>query len=173
MKKLFTIVLLMLSISAFSQEVRFSTINSAPRSGDFSSYVSKDGTVYRVGDQITIGMPSGNNMFNFIQEGDGFMTALTPLKPNGAGKTFTIKKIYIAGMKSSGLYIMIKTNPETIAPLLIKIENAVAEGEIVTSGMSSDAALAELKRCKDKLDLGLITQDEYDRKKLELSQYIK
>jgi hypothetical protein len=36
-----------------------------------------------------------------------------------------------------------------------------------------EIALAELKKAKDKLDLGLITQEDYDKLKAELSKYIK
>ncbi len=43
----------------------------------------------------------------------------------------------------------------------------------ITTGMTSDEALAELKKTKDKLDLGLITQEEYDKKKAELTPFIK
>jgi hypothetical protein len=39
--------------------------------------------------------------------------------------------------------------------------------------MTSDDALAELKKAKDKLDLGLITQEKYDEIKAELVKYIK
>lgn len=39
--------------------------------------------------------------------------------------------------------------------------------------MTSDEALAELKKTKDKLDLGIITQEQYDTKKSELLKYIK
>jgi predicted Zn-dependent peptidase len=39
--------------------------------------------------------------------------------------------------------------------------------------MTSDEALSELKKCKDKLELGLITQEEFDSKKSELSKSIK
>jgi len=39
--------------------------------------------------------------------------------------------------------------------------------------MSSDEALSELKRAKDKLELGLITQATYDSLKVEYSKYIK
>jgi len=42
-----------------------------------------------------------------------------------------------------------------------------------TGGFSSDEAIAELKRFKEKLDLQLITQDEYDKKKAELMKYIR
>jgi hypothetical protein len=39
--------------------------------------------------------------------------------------------------------------------------------------MTSDEALSELKKAKDKLDLGIITQEEYDLKKAELTPFIK
>jgi len=55
----------------------------------------------------------------------------------------------------------------------IRIENAIAAGEIKSIVMTSDEALSELKKAKDKLDLGLITQAEYDSLKVELSKYIK
>lgn len=39
--------------------------------------------------------------------------------------------------------------------------------------MTSDEALAELKKAKDKLDLGLISQEQYDQIKADLTKYIK
>jgi hypothetical protein len=39
--------------------------------------------------------------------------------------------------------------------------------------MPSNQALQELKKWKDKLDLELITKEEYEAKKTELQQYIK
>lgn len=39
--------------------------------------------------------------------------------------------------------------------------------------MSSDDALKELKKEKDKLDLGLITEEEFNKRKEELIKYIK
>ena len=39
--------------------------------------------------------------------------------------------------------------------------------------MTSDEALSELKKSKDKLDLGLITQEKYDSVKAILIKYIK
>ena len=38
---------------------------------------------------------------------------------------------------------------------------------------TSDEALAELEKAKDKLDLGLITQEKYDKIKAELVPLIK
>jgi hypothetical protein len=45
--------------------------------------------------------------------------------------------------------------------------------KLLDNSMSSDEALQELKKSKDKLDFGIITQLEYDAIKLELIKYIK
>lgn len=39
--------------------------------------------------------------------------------------------------------------------------------------LSSDEALNELKRAKDKLDLGLITQEAFERERARLAPYIE
>ena len=45
--------------------------------------------------------------------------------------------------------------------------------KILDSSMTSDEVLTELKKAKEKLDLELITQEEYDELKTELMKYIK
>jgi hypothetical protein len=55
----------------------------------------------------------------------------------------------------------------------VYLEDAILVGEIKSFGMTSDEALTELKKAKDKLDLGIITQEEYDLKKAELTPFIK
>lgn len=45
--------------------------------------------------------------------------------------------------------------------------------DLEANNMTSDEALTELKRWKDKLDLGLVTKEEFDAKKAELSKFIK
>lgn len=46
-------------------------------------------------------------------------------------------------------------------------------GETDDGSMSRDEALRELRKWKDILELELITQEEYDKKKEELKVYIK
>lgn len=58
---------------------------------------------------------------------------------------------------------------ETYGRLGLKIEQEKLKSEID----ASDTALVKLKEYKEKLDLGLISQEEYDKQKLELSKYIK
>ncbi|MDO9629000.1 MAG: SHOCT domain-containing protein [Acholeplasmataceae bacterium] len=69
--------------------------------------------------------------------------------------------------------VVIRNNPTT------KIEQigeyysfSVVAEEMKSNGKKSDEALAELKKAKDKFDLGLITQSEYESKKEELRKFI-
>lgn len=57
---------------------------------------------------------------------------------------------------------------------LMDYENSALLGEIKSKNapMSSDEALAELKKAKDKLDLELITLEEYNKMKEKLKKFI-
>lgn len=138
----------------------------------FSSYTAKNGEVFKVGDKITIGQPSNGLFFNYIKEGDGVMTPLEKASTRAAGDQVEIKRIMIYGTKGFGFYAYLRTKGGWIG-YGIEIENAITSGELVTSVISSDQALEQLKRAKDKLDLGLITQIEYDSIKVELAKLIK
>ena len=57
--------------------------------------------------------------------------------------------------------------------MITNFDGAVSNGEIKSKIMSSDQAIEELKKWKDKLDLELISEEEYKQKKAELVKYIK
>ena len=106
--------------------------------------------------------------------GDGILTQLEPLPAAQSGSETEIKKIFVAGNKRAGYSVTMRTKGVIgILNYTIQFENALATGEIKGSGMTSDEALSELKKAKDKLDLGIITQEEYDLKKAELTPFIK
>ena len=85
-----------------------------------------------------------------------------------------IKRIIVAGSKRTGYSVTMRTKGFIgISNYTIQFENALTTGEIKGSGMTSDDALAELKKAKDKLDLGLITQEQYDQIKSDLTKFIK
>jgi hypothetical protein len=175
MKQIFSLsVILLLTINAsFSQQIKFSELDSAER-GEFTSYIGSDGAEYKVGDRIKIGVPSSNKTFAFITEGDGFILPITPLLAASSGQETEIKKIWVVGNKRAGYSISIRTKGITgLSNYTIQFENALSTGEIKGKGKTSDEALTELKKAKDKLDLGLITQEEYDKLKAELSKFIK
>ncbi len=142
--------------------------------GNFTEYVSKDGSVYKIGDRLTIGQPSTNKTFAFIQTGDGFISPIENAIANISGNETEIKRIFIVGTDRSGHYVMFRTKGAyAVLNMSINFEQALIAGEIKGFGKTSNEALTELKTCKDKLDLGLITQAEFDAKKTELTKYIK
>ena len=135
------------------------------------SYTAMDGSVWKIGQEITLGNPSGNGVFNYISIGSGVMVPIEQATPGYAGTNGIVKKIVVSGTKRAGRHLWLKT--EGAFAMNIKLEKCIEMGEIETEGYSSDKALEELKKAKDKLDLGLITQEEFDALKAELAKYIK
>jgi len=165
--------LLLITFSANAQTARFDEISSAHKrpKGKFTSYISHNGATYNIGDTIVIGTPSKTNTFAFIQ-GQGLIYAVGEGAPVViSGKRVTIKKFWIAGTKNSGYQVTVKA--KGLTDLIIYFESAIKTGEVESFGLTSDQALAKLKKAKDKLDLEIITQAEYDKIKAELIKYIK
>jgi hypothetical protein len=146
----------MLLNSIHAQEINFKDLATITERGEYTSYVGSDGGVYKIGDRIKIGVPSSNKTFAFIWMGDGILTPLEPLPVAQSGSETEIKKIFVAGNKRSGYSVTMRT--KGVIGLLnytIQFENALATGEIKGSGMTSDEALSELKKAKDKLPVTL------------------
>jgi hypothetical protein len=160
---------------SFAQEVKFVDVqNGTITSGQFESYVAKDSSIYKVGDKIQFGTPSGvNGLFVTVTKAD-VMGTIYRVGAEVINTSAEIKKIRVAGNKRSGYKVSFQTKGMTgIDNYFFFIEDAIQVGEVKSFGMTSDQALAELKKAKDKLELGLITQEEYDKLKAELSKYIK
>jgi hypothetical protein len=177
MKKLKLVILLtilgLFNFNIFAQEIKYNELSST-EPGYYNSYLASDGAIYKIGDKIKIGFPSSNKTFAFIWQGDGILVAATPLAASNSGTETEIKKIFVNGTKRTGYQVWMKT--KGIIGLLnysVQFENALSTGEIKGFGMTSDEALIQLKKAKDKLELGLISQDEYEQQKKELSKYIK
>jgi len=168
----FILVALTATLS-YAQEIKHSDLATAIR-GEYTSYVASDGTVYKIGDVIKIGFPSSNKTFAFITEGDGFLLPITYLNAFASGQETEIKRIFVVGNKRVGYSVSFRTKGITgISNYTIQFENALATNEIKGFGKSSDEALIELKKAKDKLDLGLISQEEFEKLKEELRKFIK
>lgn len=174
-------LMMCLSMTVFGQDtLKYSALQSGvkpkPTTGEFTFYQAKDGSVYKIGDTLTIGVPSSNKTFAFIMQGDGIITPIAPLYASASGDKTIIKRFDVVGSKKAGFYVSVRSKGfygALTGNYSIKFEMAVENGEIKSFGMTSDEALAELKKAKDKLDLGLITQEQYDAKKAELSKFIK
>jgi hypothetical protein len=159
----------------FSQQVEVSDLEAGTiTGGKFDSYLSKDGTIYKVGDFLDVGLPSGTNgRFVLIQQIDIAGNILV-VGSQAINTHCEIKKIRVLGNKRQGYKVQFQTKGRTsIDNYFFNLEDAIVAGEIKSKGMTSDQAMKELKTAKDKLDLGLITQAEYDKVKAELVKYIK
>ena len=165
---------------------------------DITAYVASNGVTYTKGSTITYGYPTNGKYYLYFKDITGsWLGAMSEDNNNNAstsaanrevyervanraGGVATIKKIECRPVdgfnrKTSGCYIYLVLNRGGLA--CTNFEEAIATKEVITkvdpSDMASDAALEELKRWKEKLDLQIITQEEYDAKKAELMKIIK
>jgi hypothetical protein len=170
------ILFMCITTLSFSQDtLKYSDLSNGIKPvGEFTYYLSKDGSVYKVGDKIQFSTPSGiNGKFVSIQKID-IMGNLYIVGVEAVNTSAEIKKIRIGGTKRSGFKASFQTKGFTgIDNYFLSIEDGITLGEVKSLGMTSDEALSKLKKAKDKLDLGLITQEEFDKVKSELSPYIK
>ena len=179
MKKLLLITVIVLtSLISFSQdkkEIKYSELIEGSK-GSYDSYTSKDGLIFNVGDKIKIGKPSNGSYFNYVQDyPNGALNGIAPASASLGGTETKIKKISVFGNKRQGyqVWLSCKGACGLCGDIRIQLENAISNFEIRTNQKTSDEALVELKKAKDKLDLGLITQQKFDSLKMELSKYIK
>jgi hypothetical protein len=99
---------------------------------------------------------------------------ITNLTVASSGQETEIKKIWVVGNKRAGYSVSFRTKGITgLSNYTIQFENALSTGEVKGFGMTSDDALAALKKAKDKLELGIRTQEEYEKIKADLVKYIK
>ena len=165
---------------------------------DITAYVASDGVTYKIGSTITYGYPTNGKYYVYFMDVTG--SWLNALADNGnssaadreasqeraervenrAGGVATIKRIQCVPVDpynkmTCGCKIYLVLNRGGLA--CTNFEEAIATKEVVVKAnpedVASEAALEELKKWKEKLDLQLITQEEYDAKKAELMKYIK
>lgn len=177
MKSLILLFTLLVSAASFSQDtLRYEQLKNAESrpSGKYDAYVSADGRIYTPGDTIDIGQPSGTNgRFVHLQKVDVAGTVYV-VGPEAVNTHVILKSIRVGGTKRSGWKVSFQTKGMTFVDnYFLYIEDAIASGEVDSGVMTSDEALAALKKAKEKLELGLITQEEFDKIKQELAPLIK
>lgn len=175
MKNLFIVLSVFLSLNAFSQDIKYADlIDINVKKNTFkvyNSYLSKDELYFKSGDTIQVGNASSDQSFAYITL-QGSETV--QLKKSESGIKIIIVNFLIVGTKKTGYQTEVVCKTGFFATKYhIILENAIASGEIKTSLITSDEALNKLKKAKEKLDLGIITQEEFDKLKSELKKYIK
>jgi hypothetical protein len=143
----------------------------------YRTYISQNGTTYSIGDKITLGFPTNNGKtFNYAFS-EAIFSGEKQLPATFSNRTYEIRYIYFKNMglgKKSMKTVYFKTkNVGAGDYVIIEIENAVASKEVKSSTFTEEDALAEMKKAKEKLELGLITQKEFDAVKEKMMKYIK
>ena len=166
-KNLIVFVFISLS-SIYAQEIKHSELTSEQR-GNHNSYLASDGEIYKIGDKIKIGLPSSNcnSTFTFITLGG------EQIKSDCTGQEVEISKIWVHGNDHLRYKVRIYTNLGGISSYSFEFEAALKTKEIISFGKTSDEAIIELKKEKEKLDLEIITKEEYEKRKISLMKYIK
>jgi hypothetical protein len=156
-----------------------------------------DGSVLGIGDKMIFGNASGtnqststqtglfsssttrNNTYSYIMVGRmaaAMMSGVVLLPDGWKGRDAEIENIKLYKSKKEGkpsvASIIFQNKGADFTVLDLKF--AMQYGEVINpkAAMTSDQALAELKKAKDKLDLGLISQKDFDSLKTILAPII-
>lgn len=150
---------LMTSIG-YSQRATYEEVKNKEVKGKLDTYISKQGESFSVGDTLTIGKPingqytalSGNNNHaNYIP---GSKTIIT--------KLYAFNRHIFVYSKRGDFKIFEKS-----------LQHVLDNGEIESSIMTREQAIAKLMEAKDLLSIDMMTQEEYDKLKEKLSPIIK
>ena len=163
-------------VSVIAQTATFNDIQQNNR-GQYTEYITPDNASFKVGDTITLGKPAVGKDFSCVGISGLMGQSLVSANIKHSGSKAIIKKIEI----QFGI-LTIKTfkplsNTANFGFNITNVEIAMANGEVKSKvkpiEMSSDEALSKLKTEKEKLDLGVITQEQYEAKKKELMKFIR
>lgn len=174
MKKILLIVTVLCSTLSFAQHVTYEEFQASknPKKVTLDSYEASNGQVFKIGDKITLAQPSmsGDQYLNVVENDLGTLKRINIGKK---GFKAEIKKFRIYGNKRTGFFVIAVTkSPVGLTNLWVEIEPAIENGEIGTTGLNREQAIAKLKETKDLLDLEMITKEDYEKVKKELTPII-
>lgn len=169
-----------------------------PNSTKFKYLKFADQSTLQIGDKMLLGKPSGTNTsnqqnsgvftssmqtvnnFTYImlgRIGSAILNGITYLPETFKGREVEIEEIKFAknGKKATTAGVMIIFKNPGMDITVLNLDFALQYGELINpkASMTSDQALAELQKAKTKLDLGVITQEEYENIKKQLMKIIK
>jgi hypothetical protein len=103
------------------------------------------------------------------------LRGVMPLKAYASGTILTVKDIKATGNRKRGFKVWLMVGGGNIVNYLVDIEFATGAGEILSNNPkyqkkneSAYSVADEIKKLKELLDAGAITQDEYDAQKKKL-----
>lgn len=177
--------------SLTSADLKDVSIASQFSNGDeILEIILQDGSVIKKGSELVFGKPV-NNSSSYTRVYLGYVTLgkallVTPVAMPGSwvGTTLVVDKLKVQHKKlskESELSVMLYVQDPSMSSALggnnrtiFDIEMAINTGEIINpnASLTREQAIAKLKESKDLLDLGLMTQDDYDSLKAKLTPII-
>jgi hypothetical protein len=158
-------VLSLFSCSVSAQHLDYKNLRDInKRISNFESYLDSNGDTIKVGDTLLILKPETDGNFTFVYYGSD-MNGYKYLDRLVRDKKVTVSDIRVTRLNSETHVNMRCIQPGMVgAKFVIIWESAIKAGEAkINGGLSKDEALKLLEEKRKMLDLGLITQDEYDK----------
>ena len=157
---------------------------------EIDEYVLPDGSIIKKGSELVFGKPI-NNSKNYTRIYLGYYSLgkallVTPqTMPDGwAGSTVVVDKLKVSHQKmtvNSALNIFAYVQDPNMSSALgannrtiLGLDMAISTGEVINpnAAMSRETAIAKLKEAKDLVDLGLMSMEEYEKLKTQLTPII-
>ena len=175
-----TTVLILFFVTAFvssAQSYNHEQLSRALKLKDIpkkiSEYTASNGQVFKVGETLTFGTPMNeNNVFAHIYGLDALGTA-TSFGIRDKGWEAEIIKFRGGGSKRMGfdVFAVCKTK-SGVNRAYVNIEKALTEGEVVSTELTKAQAISQLKEAKELFDLEIMSKEEYDKIRAELTPII-
>lgn len=194
MKRIILTIALLVSTIGFTQTelidnpVNFEQVKALKEKSDaklltkegITQYSASNGVVIKLGDKFKINRPEGGaKTFVSIQNKPTIMDSFAMNNFNATVNTsmsnteITIKTLAISGTRKTGFKTIAELSTcGTCNNLIVDIELAIETKEIRTNGITKEDAISKLKEQKELLDLGMITKEDYEKTKQELTPFI-
>ncbi len=157
MKKLMFVLLILCSFNSYSQKLK--------------EYKASNGITYHVGDSVVMGAASGDNDYYVYM----WMTSALAKGQGIRGRAYIDTPVIIKKIKNFKVRgeekVMFLVGGGNITNYTLDIENAISACEIKDcnnkkpTSNSMTSKYDELKKLKELLDSGVITQEEFEKEK--------
>jgi hypothetical protein len=157
---------------------------------EIDEYVLPDGSVIKKGSKLLLGKPINNSKtytriyFGYYSLGKALLVTPQTLPDAWAGSTVVVDKLKVSHQKmtvNSALNIFAYVQDPNMSTALgannrtiLGLDMAISTGEVINPNatISREAAIAKLKEGKDLMDLGLMSKEDYDKLKEQLTPII-
>lgn len=166
MKNILLLMFIVLPVFSFAQTGEYGKFKKNRET--FIEYKSKNGDVLKLGDTLILGKASDFDGYRYL------LQINIKVHATHGGKKVVINKMRVYGNEKTGFNMWFHFKGFGWTPLDLDYENALEAGEINNpkGKITRQQAIGKLKENKELLDLGVISQEEYENLKIELSKII-